>query len=161
MNDSVRLLVDSNVWIDSYLGDHLHFDESYRFLKTARARGSQLLYGASKLEGMFYVLASEFERGMRDGDGQMPHNASSIAREFAWGCIENIRKLGTAVGLDEGDLWLACKYRTIGPDFEDDVMLAAAERAHADYIVTWDKELLSTATVRTGTPVQMLALMEL
>lgn len=159
MPKPVRILVDSCVWIDSYLGDHARFEESYQFLKKARGAGAELLYGASKLEGMFYVLVAEFRRGMCDAGGNVPENATRVAQAFAWGCIENIRELATAVGLDEGDLWLACKYRSVGPDLGDNVLLAAAERAHADYVVTWDKDLLSTPVTRTATPTQMVAVL--
>ena len=64
-----------------------------------------------------------------------------MRRAFAWGCIESIRELGTAVGVDTADLWLASKYRSIGSDFEDNVLLAAAKRSNADFIVTWDRVL--------------------
>lgn len=159
MHSPLRLLVDSNVWVDSYLGDHAHFDESFRFLKEARGQGAELLYGASKLEGMFCVLTAEFERGMREGDGDLAANATQIAQAFAWGCIDNIRELGTAVGMDESDLWLACKYRAVGRDLQGNVLLAAAQRADADYVVTWDEELLASPVVRAATPTQMIALL--
>lgn len=160
MPETLRILVDASVWTSNYLATSLHFEESYDFLRVARAHGAQLLYGASKLEGMFGTLQAEFARALREQDDP-PANADATACAFAWGCIGSIRELGTAVGLDEGDLWLACKYRALGSSLADNVLLAAAERAHADYVVTWSEDLLSSAAVRTATPTQMMAVLSI
>ena len=44
-------------------------------------------------------------------------------------------------------VWLACKYRQVHDDFEDDLLIAAAQRAQADYLVTNDERLLKHAPV--------------
>lgn len=161
MDKQMRILVDSCVLVDNYLGSHPKHGESYEFLSRAYTAGATLLYGASKLETVFYVLVAEAKRMVRTEKGVVSETDAAAARAFAWGCIENIRNFATAVGVDEADLWLASKYRSVGPDFEDNVLLAAAQRANADYLVTWDATLLRTPTVRTATPAEMLALMEL
>ena len=161
VDDSLRILVDSCVWVDNYLGDHPKHDESLEFLNRVYTAGATLLYGASKLETVFHVLVAEAKRMVRAGKGVVSETDAASARAFAWGCLENTRSCATAVGVDEADLWLASKYRSVGPDFEDNVLLAAAQRAGADYLVTWDAALLRTPTVRTATPTQMLALIEL
>ena len=161
VDDSLRILVDSCVWVDNYLGNHPKHDKSLEFLNRAYEAGATLLYGASKLETVFYVLAAEAKRMVRTEKGVVSEADAASARAFAWGCVENIRDCATAVGVDEADLWLASKYRSVGPDFEDNVLLAAAQRAGADYLVTWDAALLRTPTVRTATPTQMITLIEL
>ena len=161
VDDSLRILVDSCVWVDNYLGYHPRHDESFAFLDRAYGAGATLLYGASKLETVFYVLVAEAKRLVRAERGAVSETDAASARAFAWGCLENIRSCATAVGVDEADLWLASKYRSVGPDFEDNVLLAAAQRANADYLVTWDAALLRKPTVRTATPTEMLALIDL
>ncbi len=161
MADDLSLLVDSCVWVDSYLGDHPRHDESLAFLTKARERGATLLYGASKLETMFYILSAEMKRIIKAGKGEISKTDAHVARAFAWGCIENVRELATAVGVDTGDLWLASKYRSIGSDFEDNVLLAAAKRSNADFIVTWDRVLCTTPVAKVATPADMLSLLDL
>jgi predicted nucleic acid-binding protein len=73
-------------------------------------------------------------------------------RDIAWACVDNMSELGTPVGADESDLWLARKYRRLHPDLEDDLVLAAAERAQADYLVTSDEALLRKAMVPALSP---------
>ncbi len=155
------VLVDSCVWVDSYLGDHPKHDESLAFLREAWDKDVTLLYGASKLESMFYVLAAEMKRIIRAEKGALSDADALAARAFAWGCVENIRELATSVGLNEGDLWLASKYRSVSPDLEDNVLLAAAKRVNADYLVTWDAALLRTPVVRTATPSEMREVLKL
>ena len=98
---------------------------------------------------------------VRTEKGAVSETDAVFARAFAWRCLENIRSFATAVGIDEADLWLASKYRSVGPDFEDNVLLAAAQRSSADYLVTWDAALLRTPTVCTATPTEMLAFIDL
>ena len=77
-------------------------------------------------------------------------------QEIAWSCIDNLDEIATAVGVDQSDIWLARKYRTFNSDFEDNLILAAAKRASADFIVTSDQALLTKATVAALTPQDML-----
>lgn len=65
-----------------------------------------------------------------------------------------------AVGMDELDVWLACKYCRFNHDFEDNFALAAAERAKADYLVTSNQDLLHKATVAALSPENMCRLLE-
>lgn len=160
MSEQTRILVDTDVWVGNYLGTSPHYEESYAFLKLACERGATLLYGATKLEDAFSELEAGFVRAMWDG-GAEEARAKSVARSFAWGCVDNIRELGTAVGADEADLWLACKYRTVTGNLADGMVLASAKRAKADYLVTWNEQLLSSGLVSAATPPQMMTILEL
>ena len=53
-----------------------------------------------------------------------------------------MRELGTAVGCDMTDVWLACKQRPIHGDYEDDLILAAIQRVGSTTLVTNDEKLL-------------------
>lgn len=129
----------------------------------AVADASSLLYGASKLETVFYVLNAEAKRVARLRDGSLTEQDAIFSQEFAWECINNLCDIATAVGMDQGDLWLACKYRAYHSDLEDNILLAAAKRSQADYLITWDEKLLrdAPALVRTVTPTTMLTVLSL
>lgn len=161
MNEPLRLLVDCNVWIDSYLAPHTRHQESFTFVNEALESNATLLYGASKLETLFYVLNAEAKRVARLQNGVLTEQDAQCAREYAWGCINNLCDIATAVSIDQGDLWLARKYRVYHPDLEDNVLLAAAQRSQADYLVTWDEKLLrnAAALVRAVTPTTMLTVL--
>lgn len=77
---------------------------------------------------------------------------------YAAACVANMDEIATAVGADSSDVWLARKYRRIHADFEDCMVLAAAQRAKADYLVTSDEALLRHAPVAALSVEDFLAL---
>lgn len=113
MDKSARILVDSCVWVDNYLGHHPRHDDSFAFLNRAYEVGATLLYGASKLETIFYVLVAEAKRMIRAEKGGVRDADAASARAFAWGCLQNMRDFATAVGVDEADLWLASDRKSV------------------------------------------------
>ena len=161
MGSELKILIDSCVWVDSYLGDHPRHDESVAFIQEAYESGAQLLFGASKLETVFSVLTAEVKRMIRREKGIVEESDAAAVRAFAWGCVENIRSYATAIGMDDSDLWLASKYRSINSDLEDNVLLAAAQRADVDYVVTWDKDVLRIPVIKGANPAQMRELLKL
>ena len=66
-------------------------------------------------------------------------------------------KAYAAVDADESDVWRACKYRPLGNDLEDDMVMTAAERAQARFTVTNDKELIRKAAVAAYLPEDAVA----
>ena len=58
-----------------------------------------------------------------------------------------MREVATAVGADNSDVWLASKWEPLHGDIGDNLVLAAAKRAQADYVVTSDRQLLSHAAL--------------
>jgi predicted nucleic acid-binding protein len=86
---------------------------------------------------------------------------AAMVNELAWGCVQNMREVATAVGLDDSDLWIACKYKSLSTDLEDNVVLAAAQRAKVDHLVTFDQDLIRKAPVSALLPSDMVALFEM
>lgn len=144
-------LVDTNVWLDNYLGQRPHAQESRQFISVARACGVQLTYAVHALHDFFYILQGELKRSA-PGEGLVTQSAALAARESAWACVENLRSMATAIGADESDAWRACKYRMLNSDLEDNFVLAAAERVPVDFLVTNDRNLIQKSTVNAYTP---------
>jgi predicted nucleic acid-binding protein len=68
-------------------------------------------------------------------------------------------EVGAPVGADVSDVWIAQHLRDMHPDFEDDMVLAAARRAGVDYLVTSDRQLIQKADVVALTPEDMLTVL--
>lgn len=145
------VLVNTDVWLDNYLGQRPHSVESRQFIDVARACGVQLTYAIHSLQDFYYLVQSELKRSARNGHDATEAQALA-ARETAWACVESLRSLATAIAADESDAWRACKYRSLTNDLEDNFVLAAAERVPVDFIVTNDKKLLLKSTVNAYTP---------
>lgn len=72
-----------------------------------------------------------------------------------------MREIATAVGADDSDLWLACKYKPILGDLEDNLVLASAERAQVDFIVTGDEQLIRKSTRNAYMPADALSFLSI
>jgi len=149
--DCPIILVDTNVWLDNYLGDRPGSADSRHFIDVARTLGAQLTYPVHCLNDFYYLIQANLKRNVHR-QGGVSENVALAIRETAWACVEHLRTLATAIAADESDAWRACKYRSLTNDLEDNFVLAAAERASVDFIVTNDQQLLRKATVNAYTP---------
>ena len=118
-----------------------------------------LLFPARAIVDVHYVIYRTFKQMVREERGVVQETDARAIAEVAWGCVDNLCELATAVGMDGSDVWLARKYRALHGDLEDNFVLAAAERADADFLVTSDQQLLRKATVAALSPKDMLALL--
>lgn len=155
------LLVDTNVWMCNYVPMRAGHSEAREFFRAAWECDAQLLYPAPVLKDVFYLLGLEYKRQIRMEKGEPSRVDAAIVNELAWGCVQNMREVATAVGMDDSDLWLACKYKALSSDFEDNVVLAAAQRCKADHVVTFDQELIRKAPVSAMLPVDITTLLRL
>lgn len=156
----LRLVVDTNVWMDFFLGNRLGSHVSSRLIKMALGKEVVLLYPLVSITNLYYLLRAEYKRGYRISFGALPEAAALAAEGQAWDNIRTLRELACAVGADESDLWLAERNHAIHRDLEDDLVIAAAQRAEASYLVTSDERLIAASPVATLAPDRMLALLE-
>ena len=94
--------------------------------------------------------------GRADATALVTH---AMSRQIAWGCVLSMGEMATVVPVDQSDLWIATKFRTVHEDLEDDLVLAAMERSQADFLVTSDETLLRKSPVAALSPHDLLALM--
>ena len=154
------LLLDTCVWLDNYLGTRPASKDAQALVLKALELDVQLLYAAASIKDVHYIVAQTLKRERRTA-GMQTTEASSLAdNQTAWACVSNMRDIATAIGMDASDVWLAEKYRCLHSDVEDNLMLAAAQRAHADILVTDDSDLIRHAPVAAMTPADALKLLE-
>ena len=112
------------------------------------------------IKDVFYLTANTFKRDIRSKNGTLTEHDAAVAAEIAWGCVNAMREQATAVGADESDLWKACALHSVHTDLEDNLIVAAAQRANATYLVTNDEVLIKHAPVAALTPSDALALLQ-
>ena len=154
------ILADTNVWLDLYIPNRPSAAASKELVRLACRRGDSLLYPIHAPGNVFFMINAENKRWVRQSKGELSEDYALAIRNLAWDCVDNMQEIAVAVGADMSDVWLACKYRNLHPDFEDDLVLAAAERAKVDFLVTSDKALLRAATVAALTPEDMLTVLK-
>ena len=145
------LLVDTNVWADHYLYRLHGSSDAREFMRCVRSEGVNIVYPIHVLKDVFYIVQREMKSAARE-EGRLTESAARAIREIAWSCVENMREMATAIAADDSDAFMACKYRALLDDLEDDLVLAAAKRAHADLLVTNDKQLRRRAPIPVLAP---------
>lgn len=142
-----RILLDTNIWLDYYDRGRSAHGDAVDLVSYAKMKGIALLYAVSNAKDLYYLINRAMKQQTRKATGTLTEHDALIVRTAAWGVVEHLSQEAFAVGADESDVWLACKYRRVHDDFEDDLLIAAAQRAQADYLVTNDERLLKHAPV--------------
>lgn len=155
----MRILLDTNVWIANYLPAHEGHGLVVKLLAAAISGGHELLFPVLSAKDVFYLL-SHSQKLQARRDGELSEEQALAINEFAWGCVENMAALAVPVGADGSDLWLARKGRALQSDLEDGLIVAAAKRGGADFLVSFDERLVKKAPVAALAPADMLALLE-
>lgn len=146
------VLLDVSVWLDNYVPNRASSADSRKLLAWLTQHDVTITYPITSLDTIFFLVQQSFKvAAHNDGLALQQEDAEAI-QSIAWACIENMAELGTPVAADASDFWIARKFRSIHTDLEDDFVLAAAERAQADYLITSDKTLMQKSTVPALSP---------
>lgn len=123
--------------------------------------GIPLLYSASSIVNVAYVLERSFKAQSMENTDAVDEGLALAAKRAAFACLDNLQQIATAVGVDDSDIWLARKYEKLHSDFEDNLVLAAVERSHAGFLVTNDEKLMNHAPCAVFSPESMLEYLKL
>ena len=149
-----RLLLDTNVWLDYFMNDGPHIDAIERIIAEGLSERILLLYAPTSAKDLFYLLP----RRLRAKDGENETSAAS-RRSAAWTCVERMMDIGAAAPLSQAECELARMMRPSFDDLEDNLVIAAAETAGADYVITSDRRLLAAAPEACITPERAIDLL--
>lgn len=131
------------MWIDYYLGYRAGHAEAYELLRLANELDIRLLYAVTSSKDLFYLISADYKQACRRAHGgKLEPGEATSADATAWGCLDHLAESATAVACDHSDVWLARKQRAVHGDYEDNLVVAAAQRAGADFLVTNDEKLL-------------------
>lgn len=156
----MRVLLDTNVWLDVYDGNRLGSKRANELIDRCEKAGVELLYAAESVKDVYYLISASLKRQARKDGGALSESQAKAISAYALACVANMDEVATAVGMDGSDIRLAQKYQAIHPDFEGNLVFAAARRAKADCLVTNDDALLRHAPVAALSVDDALALME-
>ncbi len=161
MSSQIKVLFDTNVWLDRFLRDRPKGALCRRLIEQCATRSDDIaiLYPLHTLNDVFWFVTRDIKKWVIESYGELTEAGARLSNARAWESIDVMSELGTPVAADVSDVWFARKLRSVHPDFEDDMVLAAAERAHVDYLVTSDERLILKATVAALKPEDMLSVL--
>lgn len=155
------LMLDTNCWLDYYIPDRPNGAQTRELIRYSFAHDVKLLYPAAIAKDVFCLIELEMKRFVRATQGELTQNAAALASEAAWSAVNHMRENAFAISVGQADVWHATKLRAVHGDFENNLVLAAAERADATYLVTSDEQLLKHATVAALAPEKALAALKI
>ena len=123
------------IWLYYFLGEDAYKHEITDLIASGQDDGVDIRFTPTTAKDLFYVIPRALRRAGAIGPDE---TMSSIA----WGCLERMFEFATPAPQSAAECHIARMLRSTIPDFEDAMIIAAAETAGADYIVTLDKELL-------------------
>ena len=142
------VVIDTNVWLDYFLGFRAGHRDAVELLDLANGLGIAPLCSATTTKDLFYLISFDFKREYRRRhDGALTAEGAAAASEVAWACLKNLEEIATVVGCDQSDVWLARVQRSLHEDYEDNLVIAAVQRADADWLVTNDDALVRHSPV--------------
>lgn len=154
------VLLDTNVWIDNYVGGREGSKLSRTLISACQKQGVTLCVALLSLKDIYYQIGSELKREQRATKEGLTETQALAIEETAWQCVLNLNKQAVLVPADQSDFTIARYFHQVHPDLEDDFVLAAVKRTEADYFVTNDKKLLSHSPVAALSPIDLLMLLE-
>ena len=137
----VRILVDTNVWLDHYLDRGARHDDAQRLVEAAADERAVLYVTDGILKDFFFVFQRTLRAAYRAEGLEVTSSLAAAIEETAWGCLRSLMHVAIVVPMGTADVWQAFTYRRTHGDFEDDLLVAAARRAGADFIASSDAEL--------------------
>lgn len=158
--DDCCLMLDTNCWLDYYVPSRPNAQQTCDLIRYAFVHDIKLLYPAAIAKDVYYLIALEMKRCIREEQGSLSQGAATLASESAWNAVNHMRENAYAVSIGQTDVWYAAKMRSMHGDFEDNLVLAAAERAKATLLVTNNQQLIAHAPVAALTPTDALAALQ-
>lgn len=156
----LRLLVDTNVWCDLFIPSRPCAATSASLIQQCSGDDVLLVCSSHSLQDVVYAIAKDAKAWARSREDELTETWAHAINTHAWDCVRRIQELGAVASMGPADVWLAEKYQELHPDFEDDLVIAVAQRIKADYLVTNDRQLIAKAPVAALTPADALAVLK-
>ena len=144
----LRLLVDTNVWLDYFLARTPGHREAAELVGAAAGSEAVALYTSSlSTKDIAYLLERDMKAGARAAGVEVTEQVAAAAREAAWGCVRLVTERSLIVPVGHSEVLQAFALKAAHDDFEDDLLLGSAYRAEVDYVVTYDARLAQRSPV--------------
>lgn len=150
------LVLDTNVWLDDAIAWRKGHDSAQKLIAYSRRHKVELAFAVTTIKDVFYIAERQFRRYAREMQGTLTEAGAAASTDSAWDVAEGLTDVATPIAMDAADVWMARKLRAVHNDLEDNLVIAAAKRANADFIVTSDARLLQNPHVRALTAADML-----
>lgn len=155
----LSILLDTNILLDLFDAARPGYEAADKLVKYAVENQVPLLVTPLSLKDFYYLQTRALKRTARGKRKRLSEDAAAAAEEFAWGCVEYLVELASVLSVGLVDVELARSLHRIHRDFEDDLLLATAQRAEVSCLVTSDVKLAAKSPVPTFNAADLLTLL--
>ena len=154
-----RILLDTNVLVDYYLGREPGCSACRNIIDLAYDQ-HLLCVAALSLKDVYYLVGATLKRLQRTERGSLTEADAKACSEIAWSCVQHAMGFALVANTGNKECLGARVLRSLHDDFEDNLVTASARSAGADFIVTGDDRLLAHSPVAALSPQDMVSLLE-
>ena len=154
-----KIVLDTNVVVDYLMGREPACSECKQLLLMHAACQHAVYVAALSLKDAYYLVGMQLKRMERQASGSLDDAMARAANEVAWACIRSLVENVLVLPVGRAESLQALAYQAVHGDFEDNLVVAAARSANADFLVTNDSDLLRHAPVACLSSSDMLALL--
>lgn len=152
----LNLLVDTNVWLDYFLG-RKHAKDAVRMLNKARECEDVVATAPCIMKDVFYIASSRVKKRARSSGANIDDGDGRAINAAAWSCLKSMQERSIIVGQGFGQHLEAMLLEEECSDYEDDLLVATAKTCSIDYIITNDQKLIKANLFPTMTPKEYVA----
>lgn len=154
-----KILLDTNAIVDYLMGREPGCSDCKQ-LMLMHSNGEHAVYTTPlSLKDAYYLIGMQLKRMERQATGQLSESAAKAANEIAWQCIRVLADSILLLPVGRAESLQAFTYKSIHADFEDNLIVAAAQSTNMDYLVTNDANLARHALIACLSSSDMVALL--
>ena len=150
------LLFDTNIWLDIFLPDQPNSRSSQELYTWVLRHDLGLTYPSSAILDVYRRVNAWYKAWSRQSHGSLSDAEAAAAKTIAWDRVAEMQECASSIPVDDAALYIACRYRDLHNDLEDDLVISAFYTAHASYLITNDLDLIKHSPVPAQTPADML-----
>ena len=154
-----KIVLDTNVIVDYLMGREPACSECKQLLNMHASCEHAFYVASLSLKDAYYLVGMQLKRMERQASGNLSDDMARAANEVAWACVRSLVENVLIVPVGRADSLMALTYKPLHGDFEDNLVVASARSANADFIVTNDASLLRHAPIACLSSADMLALL--
>lgn len=152
-----KIVLDTNVVVDYLMGLEPACSECKQLLLMHAACQHAVYVASLSLKDAYYLVSMQLKRMERQASGCLDDGMANAANEIAWACIRSFVENVLVLPVGRAETLQAFTYKPVHGDFEDNLVVAAARSANADFVVTNDQSLLRHAPIACLSSADILA----
>ena len=154
-----KIVLDTNIIVDYLMGRDPACSECRQMLLMHAACEHAFYVTSLSLKDAYYLVSMQLKRMERQASGRLDDGMARAANEVAWACVRSLVENVLVLPVGRAESLMALTYKPLHGDFEDNLVIAAARSANADFVVTNDASLLRHAPIACLSSSDMLALL--